>query len=214
MTVGLVLHDLGDPDAGATWRGALGEDEWSAPDLPGHGTSPAPRNGAYDPMAVVTLARRWFAERDTAPRVLLGVGQNAHSAAVLASGAGCEALVLVDGLHGHFGSPEAEVAAMYAMVRAIADDPAATAPPPERGIDPRATYGYGVTVSASFLQRFWGAISVPVLVVETPASPTPPAERADRSSWLGGPATMVELDDASPDAVAAAALPWVASLGL
>jgi hypothetical protein len=133
---------------------------------------------------------------------------------VLASGAGCEALVVVDGLHGRFGTPTEEVAAMYAMVRAIADDPAATAPPPAQGLDPRAAYGYGITVSAPFLRRFWGAVTVPVLVVETPASPTPPDERAERASWFGGPITVVEVADPAPATVVAAILPWAAALGL
>ncbi len=214
MRSGLVLHDLGDPEGGAVWRAALPDERWSAPDLPGHGTTPAPRNGAYDPMAVVTLARRWFADQADAGRVLLGVGQNAHGAAVLASGGGCDALVVVDGLHARFGTPAEEVAAMYAMVRAIAEDPAATAPAPPQGLDPRATYGYGVTVSAPFLQRFWAAIGVPVLVVETPASPTPADERAERAAWFAGPVTVVEVADAGPGAALAAVLPWVGALGL
>lgn len=214
MTVGVVLHDLGDPEGGATWRSAFDAEAWWAPDLPGHGSTPAPRNGSYDPMAVVTLARRWFAEREGAARVVAAVGQNAHAGAVLAAGAGCDALAVVDGLHGPFRAPAEDVAAMYATVRAIADDPAATGPPPVHGLDPRAAYGYGITVTATFLQRFWGDVAVPVLVVETPASATPASERAERASWFGGPVTSVDVSDATPPTIAAAVGPWVASLGL
>jgi hypothetical protein len=213
LTPALVLHDLGDPEGGAGWRSALDAETWSAPDLPGHGSAPAPRNGAYDPMAVVTLARCWFAAREGGARVVMAVGQNAHAGAVLGAGGGCDALVLVDGLHGPFGSPVEDVAAMYATVRAIADDPAATGPPPTHGLDPRATYGYGVTVTATFLQRFWGDITLPVLVVETPASATPALERAERVSWFAGPVTLAEVPDSSPATIAGAVEPWLATLG-
>ena len=52
----VLLHDLGDATAGAAWRAAAPAD-WVIPDLPGHGASPAPRTGHYDPMAAVALAR-------------------------------------------------------------------------------------------------------------------------------------------------------------
>ena len=50
MTV-VLLHDLGAEEAGEPWRAAA-PDGWIVPDLPGHGSTPAPRHGAYDPMGL------------------------------------------------------------------------------------------------------------------------------------------------------------------
>ena len=66
--------------------------------------------------------------------------------------------------------------------RAILADPSATDPPPVGRTDPRTRHGYGLAVTAPFLQRFWAGVQMPVLVVETPASPTPAGERAERAS--------------------------------
>ena len=52
----VLLHDLGDPTGGAEWR-AVTPADWVVPDLPGHGASPPPRSGHYDPMAPIALAR-------------------------------------------------------------------------------------------------------------------------------------------------------------
>jgi hypothetical protein len=164
-------------------------------------------------MAVVPLARRHLATDGGKGAVVVGVGQNAHAGLVLAAGGGCRAVAIVDGLHGPFRSSEDEVGAMYATIRAIADDPLATSEAPPRGLDPRASYGYGVSVSEAFLRRFWGAVDVPVLAVETPASPTPPSERAERASWFGGPVELVELGDGSPVQILAAVLSWPAGAG-
>ncbi|MEO6318972.1 MAG: hypothetical protein ABIP36_09340 [Acidimicrobiales bacterium] len=208
MSDTIVLHDLGDPDGGEAWRAAIaataGCDGWLAPDLPGHGTTPAPRNGAYDPMAVVTLARRSVGEGS----LVVGVGQNAQAALVLAAGGGCSRVALVDGLHGPFDDGAAAVARMYAELRAIAGDPDAVGPSPAAGLDRRATYGYGVHVSAAFLQRFWGAVTVPVLAVETSASRTPSEARNERLAWLGGSTTSVVIDSISPVAVLAEVAVW------
>jgi hypothetical protein len=63
-------------------------------------------------------------------------------------------------------------------------------------------------MSPPFAQRFWGSITCPVLVIETPSSPTPPGERAARVAWFGGPVTLVELDDGTCPAVVAAVEAW------
>src|SRR5947207_3270257 len=144
MTV-VLLHDLGDPDGGAAWRSAAPPD-WIIPDLPGHGLTPPVRTGHYDPMSVVAIAR-WTLARQRNGAVastLVGVGFNAHPALVHAAGGDCDRVVVVDGLWGPWRLPAEEVDAVYAMIRAIAADPAATGPPPGSGLDPRARYGYGV----------------------------------------------------------------------
>ena len=210
MTV-VLLHDLGDPVGGALWRSAAPPD-WIVPDLPGHGITPAVRTGHYDPMSVVAIARWTLAHQpngaDTS--TLVGVGCNAHSALVGAAGGDCDRVVVVDGLWGPWRLPAEEIDAFYAMIRAIAADPAATAPAPESGLDPRAGYGYGVMSSARFAQRFWGTIDQPVLAIETPRSTTPRDERLERLAWFGGVTTLVELDAADAATVVDAIQTWSA----
>ena len=199
MIDAIVLHDLGSDAAGEPWRAAVPEG-WDAPDLPGHGTAPAPRHGAYDPLGPTTLARWALGGQG----LVVGVGQNAHGALILAAGGGCDAVAVVDGLWGAWLTADESIDAMYTGLRRLADDPGATAPAPANGTDPRARHGYGVIVSAPFARKFWGSITCPVLAVETPASPTPPAERAERAGWFGRPATLVEVDSSAPAHVVAA----------
>jgi hypothetical protein len=203
VTSVVLLHDLGAAEAGEPWRRAAPID-WHIPDLPGHGMTPAPRHGADDPMGPATLAR-WALDGSG---LVIGVGQNAHAALILAAGGGCEAAAIVDGLWGPWPEPGDAVDRMYAELRAIVADDGAVAGAPSVGLDPRTRYGYGVHVSRSFAARFWGAISRPVLVVETPRSVTPPDERAARAELFGGAVTVVELEDASPAAVVAAVVAW------
>ncbi len=200
----MLLHDLGDAAGGGRWRAAAPA-EWNIPDLPGHGTAPALRTGHYDPMAVVAIARWTVGPSST----LVGVRRNAHAALVHAAGGGCARVVVVDGLWGPWRTPEHEIDAMYSTIRAIAEDPLATAPAPSSGLDPRARYGYGLTVSAHFAEQFWGAIAVPVLAVETPASATPPSEREARLSWFGGAAELAAVDDDEPRTIVAVIHDWM-----
>jgi pimeloyl-ACP methyl ester carboxylesterase len=205
----VLLHDLGDPAGGGAWRAAAPAD-WIIPDLPGHGAAPPPRTGHYDPMSAVAIARWTLAAepRGAAESTLVGVGQHAHGALVHAAGGGCDRVVVIDGLWGPWRTPTEEVDEFYAMLRAIASDPAAIGPAPESGLDPRATYGYGVMSSAAFARRFWAEIDQPVLAIETPASITPSDERAERLAWFRGPVTLVELDAADPATVVAAIRAW------
>jgi hypothetical protein len=188
-----LLHDLGSEAAGAPWREVLPKG-WEAPDLPGHGSTPAPRHGAYDPLGPTTLAR-WALE---GKGLCVGIGQNAHSALILAGGGGCESVAIVDGLWGRWSTAEEAIDGMYGGIRGLLDDDRATGPPPPSGLDPRTRHGYGVTVSAEFVRRFWGAITCPVVAVETPASVTPPDERAERMSWFGGDTVLMEVGTVAP----------------
>ena len=207
----VLLHDLGDPGGGARWR-SVAPPDWIIPDLPGHGLTPAVRTGHYDPMSVVAIARWTLARQrnDGDTSTLIGVGNNAHSALVGAAGGDCDRVVVVDGLWGPWRLPAEEIDAFYAMIRAVAADPAATAPPPASGLDPRARYGYGVMSSARFAQRFWGTIDQPVLAIETPQSTTPRDERVERLAWFGGASTLVELDAADAATVVDAIQAWSA----
>jgi pimeloyl-ACP methyl ester carboxylesterase len=203
----MVLHDLGDADAGARWRASAPAD-WIVPDLPGHGETPAPRTGHYDPMAPVALAR--WALADRAESTLVGVGQHAHSALVHAAGRGCSRVVVVDGLWGEWATPREAIDEFYASIRALADDESATGPMPARGLDPRTRHGYGLFMSERFLRQFWGCIDVPVLAIESSKSITPPSQRKERVSWFGGPCALVHIDGADPSAVVTEILDWPA----
>jgi hypothetical protein len=162
-------------------------------------------------MSAVAVARWTLARAPTGidtDSTLVGVGLNAHAALVVAAGGDCDRVVIVDGLWGPWRSPAEEIDAFYAMIRAIAADPAATGPPPRSGLDPRASYGYGVMSSTRFAQRFWAAVDQPALVIETPRSTTPPDERRERVGWFRGATALLELDAADPAAVVAAIQAW------
>jgi hypothetical protein len=58
-----------------------------------------------------------------------------------------------------------------------------------------------VSVSASFAQKFWGAVSCPVVAVETPASITPADERPERVGWFGGETVLLELETTEPSVI-------------
>src|SRR5262249_28447777 len=133
---------------------------------------------------------------------------NAHPALISAAGGDCDRVVIVDGLWGPWRGPAEEIDAFYAMIRAIAADPAATAPPPASGLDPRASYGYGGMSSARFAQPFWATIDQPLLAIETQRSMTPPDERTERIAWFGGTTTLVELDTANPATIIDAIQTW------
>src|SRR5437868_14741749 len=109
---------------------------------------------------------------------------------------------------GPWRPPVEEIAAFYAMIRAIAAAPAATGPPPASGLGPRAGYGYGLMSSARFARRFWATIDQPVLAIETPRSTTPRDERVERLAWFGGVATLVDLDAADAATVVDAIQAW------
>ena len=140
--------------------------------------------------------------------MVVGVGQNAHGALILAAGGGCDAVAIVDGLWGPWQEPDDAIDAMYANLRAILADEGAVDPAPPSGLDPRTRHGYGVNISPAFAQRFWGSVTCPLLAVETAASTTPPQERAERLGWFGGPTTSVELDDPSERSIVATIVEW------
>jgi hypothetical protein len=209
MTLAVVLHDLGARDGGARWRAAAPGPHWEAPDLPGHADVPAPRHGAYDPTGPLTLARWRVAHHGVPGSLVVGVGENAIGALLLAGGGACESVAVVDGLWGPWpDAPESRVEVMYAQVRRVLADPGAHQAPPTGGLDPRTAYGYALVSTPRQCRRFWGAIEIPTLVVETPASRTPPEERGERIGWFGGPTDLVQLDTSEPASVLGAVAEW------
>ncbi len=216
MTPLLVLHDVGDVDGGARWQVALEDAGWPgpvrAPDLPGHGRSPAPLGGSYelgDPvLAVLPSVPAGAAD----PPVVLGVGTNGWCASILALGGRASALVLVDGLGGPWRSPGDAMAAERVRIRAIADDPAAVAPPPGEGLDPRLRHGVSPLGSRAVAERTAAATRVPVLVVESPSSTVDPEERdAVVRRYPAGAEVVQVVAGRDPEAVAAAVVAWGAA---
>lgn len=177
MTAGqpvLVLHGPGDKGAGGPWAVALRTAGWPgpvlAPDLPGHGTAPAPEGGAYELVDAALHVLPAPIGRDRERPVVVGVGANGWAAQLLALGGRAAALVLVDGLGGPWRSPAHFVADERAWLRSVAEDPAATGPPPAVGLDPRLRHAVPRQTSIELARRGAGALAVPVLVLESPGS--------------------------------------------
>ena len=213
MTLAVVLHDIGEADGGASWRTAVPSPAWEVLDLPGHGVAPAPRHGAYDPMGPMTLARWRIAHHGVDGSLAVGVGENAMGALLLAGGAGCAAVAIVDGLHGPWPTTGAErIDVTYRQIRSVLADPASQGPAPVGTVDPRTAFGYALVTTPRQCRAFWGCLEVPTLVVETPRSSTPADERAERVGWFGGPTTLVEVDSAEPSVVLAAVDGWWGAL--
>ena len=209
MTLAVVLHDLGDPQGGAGWRAAVPSEHWEVPDLPGHGAVPAPRHGAYEPTGPLTLARWRVAHHGVPGSLVVGVGDNAIGALLIAGGGACEAVAIVDGLWGPWpDTPESRVEVMYEQVRAVLGDAGSRDAPPDGGLDPRTAHGYALVITPRLCQRFWGAIEVPTLVIETPASRTPPGEREERVRWFGGPTELMVVASDDPATVLTAVERW------
>jgi hypothetical protein len=207
----LVVHDVGDPDGGARWREALVAAGWPgevrAPDLPGHGAAPAPVGGTYE-LTDALLALLPSVPADGERPVVLGVGTNGWCASVLALGGRASALVLVDGLGGPFVGPAEAMARERERLRRLADDPAAVAPPPATGLDPRLRHRVSPLGSRPTAERAAAATTVPVLLVETPASPVDPEDRAAVAGRYPAGATVAEVPAGDHDAVAAAVVAW------
>lgn len=202
----LVVHDLGAP-GGAEWAAAFAvwPGDVLAPDLPGHGSAPMPLGGHHEVGdAVFHLA----AQLDAPPRVVVGVGQNGHAARILALGGRASALVLVDGIGGPWLDVGERNAALLANRRRILHTPEALAPHRPPGTDTRATMVVG-SHDREFTVGVCSRITVPVLVVESPASPTPDVDEVVAAF---PDATSVRVDDPAPATVAPAVLDWCSTL--
>ena len=202
----LAIHDLG-AGGGAEWAQAMRD--WPgpvlAPDLPGHGDAPMPVGGHHE---AGDAAFHLVDHLDGPQRVVLGAGHNGHVARVLALGGRATALVLVDGLGGPWLDVAGRNAALRAVRRRILHTPEALAPHHPPGTDPRATMVLGAT-DRDFTVEVCRRITVPVLVVETPASPTPDA---DDVAAAFPEATLARVDDPAPAAVAPTVIGWWSTL--
>jgi pimeloyl-ACP methyl ester carboxylesterase len=213
----LVLHAFGDEEGGAKWRAALDggawAGEWRCPDLRGHGRAPAPMGGFYEPTDPAMTGLREILDTAWELRpVVVGVGESSFGAEVLALGGRAGALAVVDGLGAAWPeSADAAMRAEYTWLRAIASDPKACAPAPSGVSDPRIRHGYTPRNDEAYMARHRGAIRCPVLVIESPASPTPPLVVAERVETYGSGAALVQVDDATPMVVLEALRRWSAA---
>ena len=173
MTDLLVLHDLGAP-GGGEWAAAFAD--WPgrvlAPDLPGHNGTPPPVGGQYATGDAVYVALDLLRDEPSHELVVVGVGHNGAAAQILALGGRAAGLVLFDGLGGPWLEPDEIEKRQREMRRRILTTPAAMSEPAPGAVDPRATMVVGAADRA-FAVRQAEAMLVPVLLIETPSSPTP-----------------------------------------
>jgi len=202
----IVIHAMGDPEGGAAWRAALRDAGWDgpvvAPDLPGHGTTPARPGGSYEYADALLSIIPVYRTLDPAllPPVVVGVGLHGWLAQVLALGGRASGLVLVDGLNGPWRNPQEQIAAGVQWVRAISDDPAAIAPAPSSGLDPRATHVVPTHGSKRLALKAARAMPVPTLILESPASPLTRAEVDEVAGEFATGATVQEIEGPSAHA--------------
>jgi hypothetical protein len=150
-----------------------------------------------------------IAERfEEQPPIIVGHGTSAYAALVFALAGRASGLVLVDGMGGPWTSAAEGIRNMYAHLRRLLDDPAAMAPAPERGLDPRAAHGHPENASRRLWESMWRSVTVPTLVVETPRSPTPSTQRTERIACLGGVTVAVDLPSPEPVGVIRAIAHW------
>lgn len=209
----VVVHDLGDEDAGAPWRAAFDDAGWTgpvlAPDLPGHGREAPPPDGSYE-----LVDPAWFLLRKVHGvswaelPVLVGVGAAGWAAQLFALAGRAAALVLVDGLGGPWQAPAAWAATQRIWLRALADDPAAVALAPSGGLDPRLRHGVLPLTGRRMAERSARALTVPVLIVQTPRAALEAVCVDDLVRQFGGSATVEQLADRGPDLVATAVTEW------
>jgi len=209
VTALLVIHDTGDPKSGRRWAGLV--DSWPdaalAPDLPGHGATPPPTGGHYKAGDAAISAWRAGEQAGITGNdvdvVVLGHGWGGFAAEVLAAAGRASKLVLVDGLGPPWSSVDELVADRHRWLRDALADPAALAPPTEAP-DPRLALGFPSIWDREFIGNLRRSIKVPVLVIETPASRTPRAERDERLADYAGEVKLVDVG--SIEAVAAEVL--------
>jgi pimeloyl-ACP methyl ester carboxylesterase len=186
----LVLHDL--LCAGSDWQDVL--DVWPGPsaalDLPGHGQSPPAEGGKYAPTDFTLAALRALQQLgwdDPAHLpVVLGHGWGSFAAEPLAAAGRVGRVILVDGLGGPWRSAGELAASQMTWLEAalaIHQQPAASP-------DPILRVGFPDVWHEESTRGRRAAISVPVLAIETPESPTPDAERAARAAMFGGPVQL------------------------
>jgi len=210
----LVLHAPGCTAGGTPWRQAFTAEGWRgrimAPDLPGHGTEPAPLGGSYEQGLAVLWAVRLLQGRsdEDAPLVVVGELSSGWAATIVALAGRAKGLVLVDGLGGPWLSPSQLIGRGRDLLRTIADDPQAVAPAPPSGFDPRLGHGVPSHGSRSLAEQSAAELAVPVLVVESKESGVSPDQLEALLPHFSAAVTTVALPTRSPDSVVPAIAAW------
>lgn len=204
----LVLHAWGDPLASMRWAALA--DAWDGPfvgfDLPGHRGAPMPTGGTYAQADAALYGDRALREAGFAgvPAVIVGDSSAGYGAELLAAAGRAAALVLVDGLGDAWLSADEVMGDGVRWCNVVAGDPTALRPPPpDADVDPRLAYPFPSVWERSFTEARRASIAVPVVTIETPASPTPPDEVDDRLKAFSGPAVRVDIPGRTADAVTA-----------
>jgi pimeloyl-ACP methyl ester carboxylesterase len=214
----VVLHEVGDERGGAPWRDALAAAGWRgpvvAPDLPGHAGTPPPPGGNYEIDDALLAVLPLLAALDAAlpAPVVVGCGVNGWASQVLALAGRASAVVVVDGLGGPWSTPRQRIDGARDLLRAIADDPAAMAPAPPQGLDPRLRHRMAQHGSRRLASRAAAAMPVPALLVESAASPLASSADVDAlaAEYRAG-ATVERVAAATAEAVAAVVVAWAVS---
>lgn len=205
MTDVLVLHELG-ASGGGEWADAFSG--WPgrvlAPDLPGHNGTPPPTGGNYELGDAVYVALDLLRSEAPDELVVVGVGRNGAAARILALGGRAAGLVLVDGLGGPWLGPDEIETRAREMRRRILTTPGAMSAPEPGVTDPRAGMVVG-PADRDVAVRQARAMPVPVLLIETPSSPTP-----DTDDLVSHYAQVIleRLDARDPNRVAGVVQSW------
>jgi len=211
----LVLHDIGDGRGGRPWRDAFVAAGWQgdvlAPDLPGHGNEPAPVDGAYELVDPAWFALKLLRPLADSMPVVVGVGTSGWAAWMLALAGRAAALVLVDGIGGPWVTADEWITSQRARMRALIDDPAAMAPAPKKGLDPRVRHGVTPMTDVVLARRAAAALAVPCLVVHTPSAALSMTDVADVLRHCADPAQVqvVQAPSRAPDVVAPLVPAWL-----
>jgi len=183
----VVVHDVGG--SGKAWRDAL--TTWPsdavAPDL-------VLETATGDRTDVVwLLIEQMEAWRDRDP-IIVGCGEHSLAAETFALAGWVGGLVLVDGLGGAWTTPAEQAAAHNDWLRSKLEDP--------------NLVGYPAVWVESFAKSLRANVACRVLLIETPASITPPGEAERRAEQFARCAEVVRLDDADPARALAAVRAW------
>jgi pimeloyl-ACP methyl ester carboxylesterase len=201
----LVLHEVGQAGAGAAWQNLL--DAWPgpavAPDLPGHGGSDPPVGAKWVPSDLALVAVRALAECGLTDPVVIGHGWGGHAAESLAAAGRVSALVLVDGLGEPWQSHQQLAEDTRRWLRGMLDDPLLDAAVESRP-DPLVRHGFPSVWERGYVTGLRAAVQVPLVALESPASPTPSGERDERAAAFGGESAWLPIGAATSDVVMAA----------